>query len=394
MIVIFETIYVAARRFIMRGRRVDITNKRFGSLVAISFKGTDHKGNAIWHCHCDCGNEVDVPSRYLLSGTKISCGCKTRYVRSYEDLTRNRYGRLTVVRLDHIDKNGHSHWLCKCDCGNFTVVQRSHLKWNTTVSCGCYRTELSRIKPSEKLCNAIQNGQTVTAVRCKPIYTRFGPFFSKDRIFKEYVNMVSRCYKETNDSYKHYRAMNVTVCSRWFDPSRVKNGDPWYRDEIGIANFINDMYEEYKRHEALHGARRTTLDRIIGDNGEQQCYSPDTCRWATPRVQNNNLSSNRHIYDGTEILTFSECVRKYIPNDLIECTSYADKVGSIITTKLCTTYAWSVNQVLKFLQIAKAEHRLVCKQELIEHYMIRKIDQTIVYEKYPNEKRLPGYENV
>ena len=44
------------------------------------------------------------------------------------DLTGQRFGKLTVVRRDGSDKHGHSTWLCKCDCGQFTVVTASNLR--------------------------------------------------------------------------------------------------------------------------------------------------------------------------------------------------------------------------------------------------------------------------
>lgn len=53
----------------------DITNKRFGSLVAL--KPTEKRDNdrcVIWECQCDCGNTVELSSHALTQG-QISCGC-------------------------------------------------------------------------------------------------------------------------------------------------------------------------------------------------------------------------------------------------------------------------------------------------------------------------------
>lgn len=64
------------------------------------------------------------------------------------DLTNERIGKLTVVRKHGI-KRYKSHdeitWLCKCDCGKFTVVDGSNLRRpNGTKSCGCLAVERSR----------------------------------------------------------------------------------------------------------------------------------------------------------------------------------------------------------------------------------------------------------
>lgn len=51
----------------------DLTNKRFGRLVALYYSGESK-----WYCKCDCGAEVDVLSQSLISGTTKSCGCFSR----------------------------------------------------------------------------------------------------------------------------------------------------------------------------------------------------------------------------------------------------------------------------------------------------------------------------
>lgn len=52
---------------------VDITGQRFGRLTAISKVGSS-RGNSLWLCKCDCGNEKVVRLPNLKNGTK-SCGC-------------------------------------------------------------------------------------------------------------------------------------------------------------------------------------------------------------------------------------------------------------------------------------------------------------------------------
>lgn len=53
----------------------DITNKRFGSLVAIKpTEKRDSCRNVIWECQCDCGNIVELSSHVLTQG-QMSCGC-------------------------------------------------------------------------------------------------------------------------------------------------------------------------------------------------------------------------------------------------------------------------------------------------------------------------------
>ena len=62
---------------------------------------------------------------------------------NFKDLTDKRFGRLIVIERAGAAKNGHVLWLCKCDCGNTTIVSRSSLICGDTKSCGCLRKENS-----------------------------------------------------------------------------------------------------------------------------------------------------------------------------------------------------------------------------------------------------------
>ena len=58
------------------------------------------------------------------------------------DLTNRRFGRL--VAIHGIYSSGrHTRWICRCDCGTKRAVIYSVLMYPTTTvpSCGCYRAE-------------------------------------------------------------------------------------------------------------------------------------------------------------------------------------------------------------------------------------------------------------
>ena len=58
-----------------RRNSIDITEKRFGKLVAKRYVKSGRYG-AIWHCECDCGGTIDTYVSYLTSGGISSCGCE------------------------------------------------------------------------------------------------------------------------------------------------------------------------------------------------------------------------------------------------------------------------------------------------------------------------------
>lgn len=56
------------------------------------------------------------------------------------EMCGNRYGRLVVVRQG-VRKSGRTACVCKCDCGNETIVCSVSLVGKHTMSCGCLRKE-------------------------------------------------------------------------------------------------------------------------------------------------------------------------------------------------------------------------------------------------------------
>ncbi len=65
------------------------------------------------------------------------------------DLTGFRFGRLEVISEAEPTTNEKGHKLrqyrCRCDCGNEVIKLRSALIGFSTLSCGCYRKEVSAI---------------------------------------------------------------------------------------------------------------------------------------------------------------------------------------------------------------------------------------------------------
>lgn len=57
------------------GKFIDLSNQRFGRLIAIERNGTDKYGHATFLCNCDCGKQKTVDSHSLRQGLILSCGC-------------------------------------------------------------------------------------------------------------------------------------------------------------------------------------------------------------------------------------------------------------------------------------------------------------------------------
>lgn len=71
-----------ARAESIRKLSTDLTGKRYGRLTILKktdLKKPDTNGNRLgWVARCDCGNEIVVSYKNLLSGRVLSCGCLLR----------------------------------------------------------------------------------------------------------------------------------------------------------------------------------------------------------------------------------------------------------------------------------------------------------------------------
>lgn len=128
----------------------DISNQRFGNLIAIRRTNKKKNKKYVWECRCDCGGTALIRIDSLTTGNTASCGCiatKTRRESALKltakqrgknhprfiDMSGEKYGRLTV--LEYLSDK--QKWLCVCSCGNNHEVPRDYLVYGKTRSCGC-----------------------------------------------------------------------------------------------------------------------------------------------------------------------------------------------------------------------------------------------------------------
>lgn len=126
----------------------DLTGNKYGKLLVIARekdeKYKNGKTKVMWLCQCDCGNTIKVANYALKYGHTKSCGCYKKERTSeicLKNLTGQRFGRLIVLeRANDIIRSNSQHatqWLCRCDCGNETIVRGNVLLRGATKSCGC-----------------------------------------------------------------------------------------------------------------------------------------------------------------------------------------------------------------------------------------------------------------
>lgn len=159
-------------------------------------------------------------------------------------------------------------------------------------------------------------------------------------------NMRKRCYKPNSNCYKNYGGRGIKVCDEWLGKDGQKNFYEWA---------IKNGY-----HKGM------SIDRINNDGD----YTPQNCRWATPKTQAYNRSTNSYITIHGKTQTVSE---------------WADEIGisrGAMQNRL--RYGWSEDRLLEpqqvHLKMSKHEMRveILKLRKQVEEYKTKIEDGTLV----------------
>lgn len=122
-----------------------LVGQRFGKLVVLESTKQRHHNSIVWKCKCDCGNIKYVPTDSLRNGHTKSCGCLIREIQG-NDLTNQRFGKLIALYPCNYKKSSSIIWHCKCDCGNECDIESYNLRAGKTSSCGCINYSIGELK--------------------------------------------------------------------------------------------------------------------------------------------------------------------------------------------------------------------------------------------------------
>ncbi len=206
--------------------------------------------------------KVNAPTSDELSDRPFTVGTLF-FMSKVVDITGQKFGRLFIVSFSHV-KSRKAYFNCLCDCGQSKIIAGGDIKGGNTKSCGCLAMEHSRALKKVNTTHG-ESGLGVT------------------REYTTWMRILARCYNSSVPRYEDYGGRGITVCDRWRD---------------SYENFLADMGRK--------PSPRHSIDRRDNEKG----YSPDNCRWATPKEQANNRRSSRTITHNGETLTLQQWADK------------------------------------------------------------------------------------
>ncbi len=170
------------------------------------------------------------------------------------DLTGQRFGRLLVIELAD-RKNGCRYWRCLCDCGREHLVSASNLRWKGVTSCGCARSDASRITADGN----IKHGET--SVRQRRLV--FGECIGRKQSpeYAAWHSAIDRCHNPRSGQWRNYGGRGIKMC------------DLWRTDFAAFLAYLG------RRPSSQH-----SLGRIDNNRG----YEPGNVRWETRSQQSYN----------------------------------------------------------------------------------------------------------
>lgn len=115
----------------------DLTNQKFGSLIAIRPTEKRSGSQVVWECLCNCGNTCYVGASNLICGHTSSCGCARKNSALFKDLTGQQFGLLTAIKPTEDRDFSNVIWECRCQCGKYCLVSSNKLLMGRKTSCGC-----------------------------------------------------------------------------------------------------------------------------------------------------------------------------------------------------------------------------------------------------------------
>lgn len=167
----------------------DITNQRFGNLVAIKPTEERRHGSVVWECKCDCGNTHLTTAELLLGGNCKSCGCiHSRGNQKIKEILQQAQVNFVAeyqIRIDNINyyydfaiiEDNKIAYLIEYD-GELHFEYKENRGWNN-------KENWERTYQNDKIKNQYAKDKGIPLIRI--------PYFEYDKLTIEFIKEKVRC---------------------------------------------------------------------------------------------------------------------------------------------------------------------------------------------------------
>ena len=180
------------------------------------------------------------------------------------DLTGMRFGKLVALNYTKT-LTGCPGWVCRCDCGNYKIINGQHLRNGSTRSCGCVAKRVGYVK---------YNGDTITVdelselsgIEKHILVSRF----RQGKTVDEALSMTGKPKRPLEDRLVEYNGEKHTV-SEWariynVDPCKLRNRTYYSGD---FAKSLDALVNGKKYRKFM----KPKSERLIEYNGEKHLVS-------------------------------------------------------------------------------------------------------------------------
>lgn len=226
---------------------IDLSNRRFGLLVALHPQGKTDQGNTLWLCRCDCGKTKTIIGSSLTSKRPTrSCGCRQG---RRDEIGGKVFGRLTVIKPHSLTKFRELKWECVCSCGNKRIVIGRNLKNGNTKSCGCLGLELCKGKRGSL--HPRWNPDLTDDDRRSQHHGKSSEMERKLQVWR------TRIYKRDN-----YTCQVCFMHGVYIQAHHLNSWDSNKKERYNLANGISLCRECHKDFHQEYGMGQNTLDEF------------------------------------------------------------------------------------------------------------------------------------
>lgn len=200
-------------------RRIDETGKRYGKLTVIQFDSINKSGVLLWQCHCDCGKDSVVIGGSLRNGQTKSCGCLRGHCNPAEILSTR------------INEAGNKY--ARLTVVKFDGMRKKQTTWQCQCECGgvVVVSGHSLRSGNTKSCGCLHVGNLSHGMVYHPMYV-------------SYQAAKTRCTNSNQPNWLDYGGRGIEFRLGTFEEFNAAMNNSWFKG-ASIGRIDVDGHYEY-----------------------------------------------------------------------------------------------------------------------------------------------------